>query len=224
MKLDDNNVFFIYPTIKKNTAGQEFVLADHMTFPLRKQDEIHLHVTTYVPHPFNMDTGFVSHTPRNEFKNGAVLPITGYNDTSFLVSTFKNMGTISNQVCRKYKQWQQVAGGPNRKLVTVKKTTQNKIVIKTKAKVTVKSKPTVPKRNQISLKLAQLLVKKKIKSVVAFGHKSPSSADNKWYITTNIQRMDQNVDYSGFDTDYVITLLNPTFGNFSNKLYKLLNT
>lgn len=99
-------------------------------------------------------------------------------------------------ICREYKQ--QLAGGPTRKKT--------------------KTSPKVPKKSQISSRLAQCLISHQIKSVGAIGYKH----NNKWYIVTSLKRTNQ-VEQVEEDSDYLIELNNPTFSQFSNKLMAKLN-
>ena len=117
VKQDDHNLFFVYPTLKMLKPNVFAMFADHLSFPfVSKLNEIHLHVTSYLPIPVSENVGDIIHAPRNVFKNGLKLPLIGYDTNAF--DQMNDMKDNVLDICRAYKTFERALGGSGRGRVT----------------------------------------------------------------------------------------------------------
>lgn len=143
VKQDQNNIFFVFPTLKTNLT-EESIICDHYSFPyVPHKDEIHLHMTMYIPYGTDIEIGQTNHYPRQVIKNGIELPKSGYEN-----NPFNPMGPLLKNdildLCRVGCQH----GGAR----------------KTRTKSSTRS-------TGVSIDLERALIKNKIKNINAFGYK-----------------------------------------------------
>ena len=200
VKQDDHNLFFVYPTLKMLKPNVFALFADHLSFPfVSKLNEIHLHVTSYLPIPVSENVGDIIHAPRNVFKNGLKLPLIGYDTNAF--DQMNDMKDNVLDICRAYKTFERAHGGSGRGRVT-----------KYKRHIMRQSNN---RETKVYAALENLLINLRIKRVNAFGLKNDQG---KWKMTVDLVRHEE----SQLEFDFTFELENPNDASFQRQLVGLL--
>lgn len=207
-----SNVYFVFPTIKKNDVNQSIVSGDHYSFMYDTNDEkhIHLHFTGYVPYITDINIGFINHGPRNYFPDLVELPIAG-----FECSVFNDMSIFKDDIlelCR----FPSIVDGD----------------LEGGAKHRHKNK--AQSRNtsgDISRGLEKALLRKEVKNVFAVGYKH----EDRWHMTVDftwVEQEEEDDENSESETseDYVddgrhpmaFVIEHPTFASFQAELTRRL--
>ena len=197
VKQDPDNIFFVFPVQKTNQKGETILAADHYSFPfVRSKKEIHMHVTNYLPNYLNIIKGATNHISKTIFKDGVLLPFTGY-DTDI----FKNAEAEAQNDLLDLIRTYELAKDPNQdggsgRGRIVKRKTQSKGVTK----------------RHISLALESILLQRKIKRLNIIGVKSGT----EWHFIVDVIRRTNSVkvDKNGIitmNTEFAFKIASPTW-------------
>ena len=211
IKQDQDNLFFVFPIEKINQKGETLLAADHYSVPfVKSKKEIHMHVTNYLPNFLDITTGTTTHLYKNIFKDGALLPHTGYN-----TSVFAKAGPHSKDdlldLMRTYelaKDQEQIGGASGR-------------VVKQKAKKA-KARGTIKKH--ISVALEGALLQKKIKRLNIIGVNNGA----EWHFVVDvIHRSNAAKSNNGIveaNTDFAFKMTLPTsWSRMQNKILQAIS-
>ncbi len=197
IKQDQDNLFFVFPSEKKNNVGESIIAADHYSIPfILSKKEIYMHMTNYLPNAQNITIGSTIHSDKNIIKDRVLLPYEGYN-TSVLDKSGPHSKYDLLDLLRTYElaRDQEQDGGSGRGRVVKRK-----------------ANPKMPRQKLVSNQLESILLQKKIKRLNIIGVKSGA----EWHFIVDVIRRTNSVkvEKNGIiasNTEFAFKIASPTW-------------
>jgi hypothetical protein len=199
VKQDDENIFFVFPSLKTNHSNETILAADHYSMPyIPKKRETHMHLTYYVPNPVEIDRGSIVHANKTIVRDGVLLPEQGYDTDVF--NPFAAAKRDVLDLTRAYAVQDVVGGG----------------VARARKSKTSRKKSVARKNNNmnISKQLENALLLKKVKRVAILGIQH----QGEWHCTVEISWRRTAVFEENASSDFTFKIQKNTWAGVQRQL------
>ena len=188
VKQDDENLFFVFPSLKTNHSNETILAADHFYMPYNpSKRKTRMHLTYYVPNGLEIYRGSIIHANKTILRDGVLLPEQGYG-----TNVFHPFAAAKRDVLDLARAYALQDGG---------------VALAHKKKA-------APRKSNISKQLENALLLKKVKRVAILG----IHHQGEWHCTVEISWRRTAVFEENATTDFAFKIQKNTWAGVEGQL------